>query len=58
MKIDFEFDPEELAAIVNHRGKDSAGEADIRSFVREAISKAVGDAIVEYRESRMTHPRT
>ena len=51
MKVDleFEFDAEELAAIANHRGKETASDADVRSFVREGISKALGDAIVEYK---------
>jgi hypothetical protein len=51
MKVDleFEFDAEELASIASHRGKESASEADVRSFIREAISRALGDAIVEYK---------
>jgi hypothetical protein len=51
MKVDLEleFDAEELASIANHRGKESASEADVRSFIREAISKALGGAIDEYK---------
>lgn len=51
MKVDLEFelDAEELASIASHRGKESANEADVRSFVREAINRALGDAIIEYK---------
>jgi hypothetical protein len=51
MKVDLEleFDAEELASIASRRSKESASEADVRSFIREAISKALGDAIVEYK---------
>lgn len=51
MKVDLEceFDAEELGAIANHRGKNSASEADVRAFIREAISKALGDAIFEHK---------
>jgi hypothetical protein len=51
MKVDleFEFDAEELASIASHRGKESASEAEVRSFIREAITKALGDAIVAYK---------
>jgi hypothetical protein len=54
MKIDleFEFDAKQLASIASHRGKESASEADVRSFIREAISKALAGAIVEYKAAQ------
>jgi hypothetical protein len=47
--LEFAFDAEELASIASHRGKEGASEADVRSFVQEAINKVLGAAIVEYK---------
>jgi hypothetical protein len=60
MKVDleFEFDAEELASIASHRGKESASEAEVRSFIREAITKALGMRSSRTRQCRMIHPRT
>ena len=54
MKVDVEceYDAEELAAIANHRGKNSASEADFRAFLREAINTALGKAIIEYKAAQ------
>jgi hypothetical protein len=54
MKVDleYEFDAEEHAAIANHCGKKSASEADVRTFIREVMNNALGNAMVEYKAAR------